>query len=218
VARYHASPLYQAQHDDECECPILLLSKETPHPSMVVDGFIFCVHPYAKEGLIDIHEESDLPDWIKKHQVQKAAEKKQAQDEQGQQLKASALIHEKGSEFWQELVERIETNMKALKELEGAELVGSVSHSDRGSERNCRFQANRQSVRFGPELSHMSFWHIPGKNRIRRWYQDQNAGEIELVAYGGEVRALANNRPITARELADLTIQRMVEKVKVRRV
>jgi hypothetical protein len=161
---------------------------------------------------------NNTPAWIKRHQDQKAAEKKQAQDEHQRQAEASTLIHDKGLEFWQELVDQIAVNVSALKELEGEELVGTVSQSDHGLERNCYFQINRQSVRFGPELSRMSFWYLPGGGRIRRWYQNQNAGDIELVAYRDEVRALVNNRPVTARELADLIVQWMAEKVKVRRV
>jgi len=41
---------------------------------------------------------------------------------------------------------------------------------------------------------------------------------MELVAFDNQVRALVNNRPVAARELADLTIHWMAEKVKVRRV
>lgn len=63
----------------------------------------------------------------------------------------------------------------------------------------------------------MSFWYAPGGYRIRRWYQNQDIGDIELVAQGDAVRALLQNRPITARELADLTVQWMAEKVEVRR-
>jgi hypothetical protein len=54
--------------------------------------------------------------------------------------------------------------------------------------------------------------------RIRRWYQNRDVGDMELVAFDNQVRALVNNRPVAARELADLTIQWMAEKVKVRRV
>jgi hypothetical protein len=161
---------------------------------------------------------SDTPAWIKRHQDLKAAEKKQAQDEQQRQLKASTLIRDKGLEFWQELVEQIAVNVNALKELEGEDLVGTISLSDRGTESNCYFQVNRQSVRFGPAPSHMSLWYTPGNGRIRRWYQDQNAGDIELVACGDEVCAIGDNRPLSARELADVTVQWMAEKVKVRRV
>jgi hypothetical protein len=162
-------------------------------------------------------EIDNTPAWIKKHQDQKATERKQAEAEHQRQLKASTLIHDKGPEFWQELTDQIGVNVRALKELEGEELIGTISVADQGAERNCYFQVNRQSVRLGPELSHMSFWYAPGGYRIRRWYQNQDIGDIELVAQGDAVRALLQNRPITARELADLTVQWMAEKVKVRR-
>jgi hypothetical protein len=161
-------------------------------------------------------EFSETPAWIKRHQDQKAAEKKQAQDDQQRQLKRSTLIRDKGLGFWQELVEQIAINVGALKELEGEELVGTITLQDQGTERNCRFQVNRQSVRFGPALSHMSFWYIPGSGRIRRWYNDKDAGGVELVAYGDEVRASTRNGPVSACELADRTVEGMAEQVKVK--
>jgi hypothetical protein len=160
---------------------------------------------------------SETPAWIKRQQEQKATERKQAQDEEQQRLRASTVIRDKGLQFWQELADQLAVNVNALKELEDEELVGTIVLTEQGTERNCRFHVNRQSVRFGPDPSHMSLWYIPGNGRIRRWYQDQNAGDIELVAYGDEVRARVDNRTMKARELADRTVQWMAEKVKAKR-
>jgi hypothetical protein len=127
------------------------------------------------------------------------------------------LIHDKGPEFWQQLVDRIGINVGALKELEldGEEIVGTMSHGNDGAERNCHIQVNRVSVRFGPELSQMNLWYRPGGNRIRRWYQNRDAGDIGLVSQGSEVRAVVDRSgPFTAHRLADSLVEWMAEQVK----
>jgi hypothetical protein len=166
---------------------------------------------YSMTGQAD-----NTPSWIKRHKGQKETEQNQAELDRQRQLEASTLIRDKGPDFWQQLVEHIAINVRALKELEGEELIGTISVSDQGHECNCYFQVNRQSVKFGPELSRMNLWYLPGGSRIRRWYQDQDIGDVELVAYGDEVRALYHSSPIGAQQLAELTVESMAERVKPR--
>jgi hypothetical protein len=161
-------------------------------------------------------EIDDTPAWIKKQQDKKAAEKRQVEEQQQRQFSASTVIHDKGSDFWQELVTQIALNAKALVKLEGEELAGYFSLNERGPEHHCHLQVNRHSVRFGPELSLMNLWYAPGSAHIRRYYQNQNIGDIELVANHEEVRAIYNGRPVTARELADATVQWMAERVRAK--
>jgi hypothetical protein len=125
------------------------------------------------------------------------------------------VIQQKGPGFWEQLVDRIEVNVKALPELEGTELAGSVSTSGESSgELSCIIQVDRRSVKFGPELSHMSLFYKPGEPRIRRWYQDQAMNEIELVTRDNEVLAVIDGiGHLTAPELGDQIVEWMAERV-----
>lgn len=159
----------------------------------------------------------DIPSWIATENEQKAA-KAQAADEVAQrEIDDSALIHKSSPQFWAQLVDRLGVNVKALPKLAGEELVGSVSQLASGGEENCHIQVNRQSVRFGPELSRMNLFYRPGGSRIRCWYQNQDAGDIELVRSGNEVRAIDGAARVTAHELADHLVKWMADRVKADR-
>lgn len=161
-------------------------------------------------------EPDNAPDWIKKHNREMEDQNRQADEEGRRQLQASKVVEENGPAFSKQLVDRIGINVKALKELAGEELTGTISLANHGRELNCYFQVNRQSVRYGPELSRMSLFYKPGGNRIRRWYQDQDAGDLQLVSNGNEVRASVGGTPATAQQLADHIVEWMAERVKAR--
>jgi len=82
-------------------------------------------------------------------------------------------------------------NGQALEKLDREELVGRVSQATSpmrtGVEQNLYIQVNLQSVRFGPELSKMNLWYVPGGSRIRCWYQDQEMADIQLAIRGNDV-------------------------------
>lgn len=166
-----------------------------------------------------MNEKENIPDWIKKQKRQKAEEKRQANEISQRQLEAAMLIQQGGPDFWKQLVDRVGVNVRALPELEGEELTGSVSLSAAsGGELSCFIQVDRRSVRFGPELSHMSLFYRPGESRIRRWYQDREMSDIELVTYHNEVRAVIDgSAPMTAEDLGDQIVEWMAEHVKARR-
>jgi hypothetical protein len=160
-------------------------------------------------------EPDNIPDWIKRHNREKAEEQHQADEDRHRQLEASALIREHGPEFWRQLVEHLQLNANALKELQGEELFGSVSHSNGGGEQRCYIGVDRRSVKFGPELSRMNLFYKPGGQRIRCWYQDRAFGNIELVRYRDEVRAVDDGgSPKTAQQLANALVMWMAERVR----
>jgi hypothetical protein len=164
-------------------------------------------------------EQNNTPDWIKTHNREKAEEKRQSNEIGQRQLEASLVIKDTGPEFWKQLVDRVGVNVGALPSLEGEELAGSVSVTGTaGAELSCHIQVDRRSVRLGPELSRMNLFYRPGESRIRRWYQNREMGDIELVKYRNEVRAVIEGaNPMTAQELGDRTVEWMAERVKARR-
>lgn len=163
-------------------------------------------------------EPDSTPDWINRHNREKAEEQRRADEDSQRQIEASVMIRQQGPEFWQQLVERLQVNANALTELQGEELFGTVSHSNGGGERSCHIGVDRRSVKFGPALSRMNLFYNPGDHRIRRWYQDRDIGDIELVLRGNEVRAVGDGvSPKTAQQLAEHLVMWMAERVKVRR-
>jgi hypothetical protein len=162
-------------------------------------------------------ELENTPAWIEKRKREKAEEERLAAEFTQQQLNASMSIQQRGPDFWKQLVDRVEVNVRALPELEGEELAGSVSPGASGGELSCFIQVDRRSVKFGPELSHMSFFFRPGESRIRRWYQDRELDDIELVIDRDVVCAVINDStPMTAQQLADYTVERMAKNVKAK--
>jgi hypothetical protein len=129
------------------------------------------------------------------------------------------LIQQGGPDFWKLLVDRVGVNVRALPELEGEELAGSASLSGAsGGELSCFIQVDRRSVRFGPQLSHMSLFYQSGGSRIRRWYQDQEMEDIALVTHRNEVRAVIDgDAPMTAQQFGDHIVEWMAERVKATR-
>ncbi|MGD0099269.1 MAG: hypothetical protein ABSC60_02865 [Acidobacteriota bacterium] len=166
-----------------------------------------------------IEKGDNTPKWIQKQKREKAEEKRQADEITQRQLDAAMLIQQKGPDFWQQLVNRLEANVTALPELEDEELAGSVSPSaPSGGELSCFIEVDRRSVEFGPELSHMSLLYKSGGSRIRRWYQDREMNDIELVTYHNEVRAVIDgSAPMTAEDLGDQIVEWMAERVKAKR-
>jgi hypothetical protein len=162
-------------------------------------------------------ESSNQPDWIKKSNREREEKKRQEDEDSQRQIKRALLVEQKGPDFWKRLLDRLADNVKALEKLEGEDLNGSMSSGSPAGELDCQIHVNRSSVRFGPELSHMSLFYRPGGSRIRRWYQDQPIEDISLVEVNNEVLARAgNNTPMTAEQLADYIVESMAEKVKAR--
>ena len=159
-------------------------------------------------------EQDNIPDWVKRKKREKEEEERKAEAEHQRQLAASKVVGEKGPDFWKHFVDQVGNNVRALKELEGEELVGMMSHENNSAELHCYIQVNRQSVKWGPELSQMNLWYRPGTHRIRRWYQNADAGDIELISFGNEVRAKVDRSgPFTAEQLADRLVEWMAEQV-----
>ena len=161
--------------------------------------------------------ESNTPEWVRKHNEQKAEEARLATAATEQRRAAAASVQAGGPDFWTRFVDRTILNVRALPDLRGEELVGGVSPSTGGPEHSCHIQVNRQSVRYSPELSKMNLWYAPGGNQIRCWYQDQPMSNFVLGIRGDEVVANVGGDHYTAEQLADHVIEWMAARVKVRR-
>jgi len=159
----------------------------------------------------------EIPSWIESLNNQKDRAALQAEKATKRQLEDAAIVSTRSSEFWKELVDRLGVNVKALPQLKGEELVGSISHETGPSEHRCYIGVNRQSVQHGPELSWLNLFYRPGATIIRRWYMNEDIGGIELARYGDEVRAIISGKPKTAQELADLIVRWMADRVKANR-
>jgi len=162
-------------------------------------------------------DQDNTPDWIKKHNQESADQKARVDAAERRRQQAAVSLRTAGPDFWQRFVNRVVANANALHTLNGEELVGNVSHSLPGGmtpEHNCYIQVNRQSVRFGPELSKMNLWFAPGSSKIRCWYQDQEMVDIQLGVRGGSVCAALAGDLLTAEQLADHIVEWMAERVK----
>jgi hypothetical protein len=162
-------------------------------------------------------ENTRIPDWITKRELEKTAEEDKAKEISRQQFEASKLVQQGGREFWQQLLNRLKINTDALQRL-GDELYGSTSPMGDpagGGEVSCHIQVDRRSVRLGPELSQMNLFYQPGGHRIRRWYQNRPLDDIELrPSQEGVVAVVDESIPMTSEELADSLVQSMAERVR----
>jgi sulfur carrier protein ThiS len=164
--------------------------------------------------------ELNTPEWVRKHNEQKAEEARLEAAATEQRRVAVATVHAGGPDFWTRFVERTIVNVRVLPDLKDEELVGSASHALPGGmspEHHLHIQVNRQSVRFHPALSKMNLWYAPGGNQIRRWYQDQEMPNLVLCASGEGVVASVDGRIYTAEQLADHVVEWMAARVQVRR-
>ena len=161
--------------------------------------------------------EPNTPEWIRKHNEQKAEESRLEATASEQRRAAAATVLAGGPDFWKRLVERTIINVRALPDLKDEELIGSVSPSTSGTEHSCHIEVNRSSVRYCPELSRMNLWYAPGGNQIRCWYQDQPMPNFILGVRGDEVLAAVGGDHYTAEQLADHIIEWMAARVKVQR-
>jgi hypothetical protein len=168
------------------------------------------------------HESENTPDWIKRHNQQAADERERAAESTQLRQAAGAVIRQRGSDFWSRFGKSAASNARALRQLEGEDLAGYCSLEEASQARNsvehcCHLQVNRESARFGPELSQMNLWYTPGGNRIRCWYQHKDFGDIEFVARGNEVYAVFADRTFTAEQLGEYLVRFMAERVKAKR-
>jgi hypothetical protein len=160
--------------------------------------------------------EPSTPEWVRKHNEQRAEEERLEAAVAAQRRVAVASVQADGPDFWTRLVNRTIVNVRALPDFKGEELAGSVSPSTGGPEHSCLIQVNRESVRYGAELSKMSLWYAPGGNQIRCWYQDQPLPNFVLGASGDGVVASVDGDIYTAEQLADHIVEWMAARVKVR--
>jgi len=160
--------------------------------------------------------EPSTPEWVRKHNERKAEEARIEAATAEQRRVAAATVQAGAPDFWKRFVDRTIVNVRALPNLKGEELIGSVSPSTGGPENSCHIQVNRSSVRYGPELSRMNLWYSPGGNQIRCWYQDQPMPNFVLGVGGDEVLAAVGDDDYTAEQLADCIIEWMAARVKVR--
>ena len=159
-----------------------------------------------------------LPSWIARENARQAEAAKQASQDAQQQFEDSVKVNQGSPAFWKVLVDQLKFQAGGLDKLVGEELVGNVSQLASGVEENCHIQVDRQSVSVGPALSRMDLYYQSGGMRIRRWYQGQDAGDIDLVRYGDEVRAvIVGHAPMTAYELAEHIVRSMAARVRGRR-
>ena len=161
--------------------------------------------------------EPNIPEWVRSHNERKAEEARLDAAAADQRGATAAAVQAGGPDFWKRFIDRTIVNVRALPDLKGEELVGTVSPSTGGPEHSCDIQVNRQSVRYGPELSKMNLWYAPGGNQIRCWYQDQPMPNFVLGIGGGKVLAAVGGDHYTAEQLGDHIIEWMAARVKVRR-
>jgi len=161
--------------------------------------------------------EPNIPEWVRSHNERKAEEARLDAAAADQRGATAAAVQAGGPDFWKRFVDRTIVNVRALPDLKGEELIGSVSPSTGSPEHSCHIQVNRSSVPYGPELSKMNLWYAPGSNQIRCWYQDQPMPNFLLGVRGVEVLAAVGGDHYTAEQLADHIIEWMAARVKVRR-
>jgi len=159
----------------------------------------------------------NTPAWVRKHIEREAEEARLDAAAAEQRGATAAAVQAGGLDFWKRFVDQTIVNVRALPDLKGEELIGSVSPSTGGPEHSSHIQVNRSSVRYGPELSKMNLWYAPGGNQIRCWYQDQPMPNFVLGVRGDEVLAAVGSDHYTAEQLADHIIEWMAARVKVRR-
>ena len=164
-----------------------------------------------------MNNKPSTPEWVRKHNEQKAQEARLEAAATEQRRAVAASVQAGGPDFWMRFVDRTIRNVRELPDLNGEELLGSVSPSTGGPEHSCHIQVNRSSVRYSPALSKMNLWYAPGGNQIRCWYQDQPMPNFVLGIRGNEVLATVAGDHYTAEQLADHVIEWMAARVKVRR-
>jgi hypothetical protein len=165
---------------------------------------------------------SEQPDWIVQHQREKAAQDRKTEENQQRQLEAAKSVHERGAEFWQQLVDRLAFNAKAVEQgffqtIDERLTAFALPEHDltHTPDFSCHIQIDRLSVRNGPDSRQMLLYHRPGGNRIRRWYQRQELTDIELQAGPKGVAAVMDrNAPKTTQELADHIVRGMTNSVR----
>jgi len=157
-----------------------------------------------------------LPDWVKRQNEERAAEKARKDAEAQARHRAAVSVKSDGPGFWKRFTDRAVFDANAVKHLQGEELAATASVSS-GAEEALHLHVNRQSVTYGPELSRMNLWYARGGAVIRCSYQAQPMRDITLMAQGESVVALLNGDVYTAEELADHIIEWMAERVKAKR-
>jgi hypothetical protein len=167
-------------------------------------------------------ELGNTPEWIKQHNEQIADANERAMAAARLRQDAGGVIRNGGPDYWKRLANSAAENARALRQLKGEDLAGycSISESPQAgntTEHNCHLQVNRESVRFGPELSQMNLWYVPGTSRIRCWYQNMNFGDIELVVRGNEVYGVFAGKTLKAEQLGEHIVRFMAERVKASR-
>jgi hypothetical protein len=165
--------------------------------------------------------ESNTPEWVRKHNEQKAEEARLEAAATDQRRAAAVSVRAGAPDFWTRFVAGVEVNARALRDLEGAELVGNVSVSAPSStspEHQCHISVNRVSTRLGPLLSNMNLWYAPGGSHIRCWYQNQPLPDFGLGIRENEVLATVGGDQFTAEQLAEHVVQWMVKQLNRRGV
>ena len=93
-----------------------------------------------------------VPGWIRKRQLEKAADDRKVTEISQKQFDASKLVQEGGREFWQQLLDRLKLNTDALPTL-GEELYGSTSPMGDpagNGEVSCHIQVDRRARKTSP--------------------------------------------------------------------
>lgn len=159
--------------------------------------------------------EPNTPEWVGKHNERTAEEARLETAAAEKRGATAATVQACGPDFWKRFVDRTIVNVRALPDLKGEELIGSVSPSTSAPEHSCHVQVNRSSIRYGPELSRMNLWYVPGGTQIRCWYQEQPVPNFVLGVRGDQVLAGVGSDQYTAEQLADHIIEWMAARVKV---
>lgn len=159
------------------------------------------------------------PDWIQKHNNQKADAARQAEASAQQQLQAADFLGKRGLGFFDRLALALQFNAQGLEKLEGEELWGNASKSvTSGSpEHNIYVRVERRSVKHGPEFVWLNLWYTPGNGSIRCWAMDQPKPNIELIVsgkpeIGQDILAMYDNLPLTADQMAERIVRSMAKR------
>lgn len=161
-------------------------------------------------------QNDNTPDWVRQHNLQHDAKEREENERLQRQLEDGEYVRENSPLFWQQLVKALSTNTDALKSLKGEHLDGNTSPSDGGGEKTCFIQVIQRGPH--PEPTRMNLFYKPGDSRIRCWYEDQDAGDIDLVRRADVILAVPQRSiRMSAETLAEHLVREMVRRVKGRR-
>jgi hypothetical protein len=162
---------------------------------------------------------SQVPDWIKQQNAAKDRAEAQANERTQKAIENSMSLAKQVPDFWKRFAEGLSTNARALAELKGENLFGSVTAGGQPGSLGYHCQVNvdwRNASESGPELRMLVF-HYAGTDRIRVTLQSWKETEMAFrLQRNGEVGVEYDGRVFGPEELAERIIQDLAKSAKKR--